>query len=145
SWDAIEAESARSWITRWCGREVYERMWRSLFEYKFYRYADDISAAWIWARIRRLGRSRRSLFKEELGYIEGGSQTLVNALVESIQLAGGRVHTSCPTEQVLTEGGRVIGVRTPAGRFAGDAVICTIPTPRVSKLVTDLPNDWKAR
>ncbi len=38
-WDAIETESARSWIQRWCGNEVYDRLWKPLFEMKFYQYA----------------------------------------------------------------------------------------------------------
>ena len=41
---------------------------------KFYELADDISAAWIWTRIKRVGTSRRSLMQEELGYIDGGHQ-----------------------------------------------------------------------
>jgi protoporphyrinogen oxidase len=144
-WDAIESETARSWITRWCGREVYDRMWKPLFDYKFYHYADDISAAWIWTRIKRIGRSRRSIFREELGYIEGGSQTLVNALSEAIRRAGGRIRVSCPAQEVVAENGRVVGVRTPEGLLPADAVICTVPTPLVSKLVPHLPEEWKAR
>jgi protoporphyrinogen oxidase len=144
-WDSIETETARSWITRWCGREVYQRLWKPLFDYKFYRYADDISAAWIWTRIKRIGRSRKSLFREELGYIEGGSQTLVNTLCEAIREAGGRIRVSSPALEVVTDGGRVVGVRTSEGVLPADAVICTVPTPLVSKLVPNLPEEWRAR
>jgi protoporphyrinogen oxidase len=144
-WDAIETETARSWITRWCGREVYQRLWKPLFDYKFYRYADDISAAWIWTRIKRIGRSRKSLFREELGYIEGGSQTLVNTLCEAIREAGGRIRVSSPALEVVTEGGQVVGVRTSEGVLPADAVICTVPTSLVSKLVPHLPEAWRVR
>ena len=89
-WDALEHVSARDWITRWCGTKVYDLLWRRLFELKFYEYADNISAAWIWTRIKRVGRSRRSLLQEELGYIEGGSETLVKALVSSLDGHGRR-------------------------------------------------------
>ena len=144
-WDAIETETARAWITRWCGREVYDRLWKPLFDYKFYRYADEISAAWIWTRIKRIGRSRRSLFSEELGYIEGGSQTLVDSLSEAIVEAGGKIRVSCAAQEVMAAGGKVCGVRTSQGVMPADAVICTVPTPMVSKLVPDLPEAWKAR
>ena len=60
-------------------------LWEPLFDLKFYEYADNISAAWIWTRIKRIGTSRRSLLQEELGYIDGGSETLVNALVAAIE------------------------------------------------------------
>jgi protoporphyrinogen oxidase len=143
-WDAIETETARSWITRWCGREVYQRLWKPLFDYKFYRYADDVSAAWIWTRIKRIGRSRKSLFREELGYIEGGSQTLVNTLCEAIREAGGRIRVSSPALEVVTDGGQVVGVRTSEGVLPADAVICTVPTSLVSKLVPHLPEAWRA-
>jgi len=144
-WDALETESARSWITRWCGTEVYERLWKPLFDLKFYQYADDVSAAWIWTRIRRIGRSRKSLMEEELGYIEGGSQTLVDALCAAILSRGGRIRTRCGAQKVVVEDGRVTGVVTPEGVMAADAVISTVPTPLISAMVPDLPADWKAR
>ncbi len=144
-WDAIETESARSWITRWCGLEIYERLWRPLFDLKFFQYSENISAAWIWTRIKRLGRSRKSMMQEELGYIEGGSQTLVDALCSAIAKNGGELHTGCAARKVVVQNGRVTGVITSQGMFPADAVICTVPTPLVSSLVPDLPEDWKAR
>jgi protoporphyrinogen oxidase len=144
-WDAIETESARSWIIRWCGTEVYERLWRPLFDLKFYQYADNVSAAWIWTRIKRIGRSRRSIMQEELGYIEGGSQTLINSLCTAILNAGGQIRMQCSAQRVLVEDGKVTGVATPNGIVHADAVISTVPTPLVSAIVPDLPADWKAR
>jgi protoporphyrinogen oxidase len=144
-WDAIETESARSWITRWCGTEVYDRLWKPLFALKFYQYADNISAAWIWTRIRRIGRSRRSIMQEELGYVEGGSQTLVDALCSAIVERGGQISTRCAAQKVIAEDGRVTGVLTSQGFIPADEVICTVPTPLVSALVPDLPADWKER
>ena len=144
-WDEIETESARAWITRWCGREVYDRLWKPLFELKFYQYADQISAAWVWTRIKRVGRSRRSLFKEELGYMEGGTQTLVDALCRGIEKHGGAIRTGCGVQRVAVENGRVRGVETRSGFVAADAVICTVPTPLVSQIVPDLPAAWKEK
>jgi protoporphyrinogen oxidase len=144
-WDAIETESARSWITRWCGAEVYERLWSPLLELKFFRHAEDISAAWIWTRIRRIGRSRKSLMQEELGYLEGGSQVLVDALCSAIRRLGGELRTACPVLTILTQEGRVTGVATPHGALAADAVISTVPTPLVAAMIPSLPEDWKAR
>src|SRR5215210_4642122 len=126
-WQVLECESAKSWITRWCGSEVYEKLWRPLFDLKFYEYADNISAAWIWTRIKRIGRSRRSLFQEELGYLEGGSQTLVQRLCDAIRERGGTITLSDPARQVRSENGRVTGVETSKGTVPADAVICTVP------------------
>jgi len=144
-WDAIETESARSWITRWCGSEVYDQLWKPLFELKFFHYAENISAAWIWTRIKRIGRSRRSLMQEELGYIEGGTQTLVDALCSAIRDRGGKIRLGCTVRKVLVEDGRVTGVATPEGNIRADAVICTVPTPLVSAMIPSLPEEWKTR
>ena len=84
----LENLSAKEWITAWCGEDVYRKLWAPLFEFKFYEFAGNISAAWVWTRIKRVGTSRRSIFQEELGYIEGGSQTLVDALVDAIAARG---------------------------------------------------------
>jgi protoporphyrinogen oxidase len=144
-WDAIEHESAKSWILRWCGQSIYDRFWKPLFEYKFYGYADNISASWIWTRIRRIGRSRKNMLEEKLGYIEGGTLTLVNALIEGIKAHGGRVHLGTPALRVTTADGRVTGVQTADQTFEADAVISTTPTPYVGAMVPDLPEDWKQR
>src|SRR5258706_4351607 len=144
-WAALENMSAREWITRWCGKTVYDRLWRRLFHLKFYEYADNISAAWIWTRIKRLGRSRRSLFQEELGYIEGGSETLVHALQAAIERHGGKIHVSMPVERIVIEDGQVKGVRVRGTDYAADHVISTVPTPFLGPMVPDLDEDWRRR
>jgi protoporphyrinogen oxidase len=144
AWPALEHVSAKDWITGWCGVGVYDRLWRRLFGLKFYEYADNISASWIWTRIRRIGRSRKSLMQEELGHIEGGSQTLVDALVEAITRLGGDIRLGQPATQVLTVAGRVVAVQAGAERIDCDSVISTVPTPLVSALVPDLPAETRA-
>lgn len=144
-WDALETQSAREWITRWSGREAYERLWKPLFDLKFYEHADNVSAAWIWTRVKRIGRSRKSMFREELGYIEGGSQTLVDRLVERIVELGGEIRLGAPVTEIAAEGGRVSGVRIEGDFIPADHVISTIPTPLVSRTVPALPDDWKRR
>ncbi len=144
-WDALEGQTARQWITRWAGREAYEKLWEPLFRLKFFEYADNISAAWIWTRVKRIGRSRQSLMQEELGYLDGGSETLVRALVDGIEMRGGTVRLSSPARRIMVEDGRVTGVVTAGGMLAADAVILTVPTPLVAAMVPDLPAGWLAR
>lgn len=137
---SIEHRTARDWIERGSGREVYETLWRRLMELKFYELADGISASWIATRIRRIGTSRRSIFQEELGYIDGGSETLVSALVRAIEARGGRLHLGDAAARVETAAGRVAAVHTRSGRrFDAEAVISTVPVQLVPDLVPDLP------
>jgi protoporphyrinogen oxidase len=143
NFDAIENLTSRQWIERGAGKSVYQKLWRRLQELKFYELSDEISASWIATRIRRIGKSRKSLFEEQLGYIEGGSETLVETIAAAIRDKGGRIHLKTPAEQVLTFDGKVIGVRTKDQDFPADAVIATVPTPLVTKLVPDLPQTSK--
>jgi protoporphyrinogen oxidase len=139
SWSKLEHVSAKDWIERWCGKTVYRKLWAPLFNLKFYEYADNISASWIWTRIRRVGRSRKSLMQEEMGYIEGGSQTLVDALMQRIVADGGSVRFNLPATKIEIVDGRVVAVQAGAECIPCDAVISTVPTPFVSALVPDLP------
>jgi protoporphyrinogen oxidase len=139
SWDGLEHENARDWIIRWCGKRAYAVLWQKLFDCKFHEYAGDISAAWIWTRIRRIGKSRESMMREQLGYIEGGTETLVRALEAAIAACGGRVHLGAPAERVLMEDGAVTGLRVGGQDVPFDAVISTVPTPLIDRLCPDLP------
>nr|WP_315429385.1 NAD(P)/FAD-dependent oxidoreductase [uncultured Albidiferax sp.] len=138
-WQPLDNVEATGWIKRWVGAEAYEVLWRRLFDYKFYDYTSNLSAAWIWSRIRRIGRSRYSLFKEKLGYLEGGSQTLLDGLKTAIEANGGEIRLSTPASKVAIEDGRVTGVQTAVGFEAFDKVISTVPLPYVSRLMPDLP------
>ncbi|MGA1804538.1 NAD(P)/FAD-dependent oxidoreductase [Rhizobium sp. HT1-10] len=142
---SIESKTARQWLEGGSGKKVYNTLWKRLMNLKFYELADDISASWIATRVRRIGNSRRSLFQEELGYIEGGSQTLVDALVSAYTSKGGRMHLATSVEKVETDSGKVTGVTAGGRFFPADAVISTVPTPLISTLVPDLPEASKAQ
>lgn len=145
SFASIEHKTARQWLEGGSGKEVYNTLWKRLMELKFYELANDVSASWIATRVRRIGNSRRSIFREELGYIEGGSQTLVDALVFAYTANGGRMHLATSVEMVETDNGKVTGVSAGGRFFAADAVISTVPTPLISTLVPDLPEALKAQ
>jgi protoporphyrinogen oxidase len=142
---AIEAKTARQWIEDGSGKAVFDTLWKRLLDLKFYELADQISASWIATRVKRIGNSRSSIFREKLGYIDGGTQTLVDALTRAIEAKGGRIHLRTPAERVLTQDGKVTGVQAGSRIFPADVVISTVPTPLVGALVPDMPDDWKAK
>lgn len=139
NWRPLDTLEATSWIKRWVGEEAYDVLWRKLFDYKFYDYAYGLSAAWIWSRIRRIGRSRYDLLREKLGYLEGGSNTLLHALKADIEKHGGEVRLSSPVTRVVIENGAVSGVLQGGQFHSFDKVISTVPLPYVPRLMPDLP------
>jgi protoporphyrinogen oxidase len=139
-WLPLDQQDAVTWVKKWVGPKAYEALWRRLFEYKFYDYCNNLSAAWIWSRVRRLGRSRYNVMQEKLGYLEGGSQTLLNAMQQTIQAHGGEIRLSTPIEHVRITNGQVQGVEWGGAQFEPfDKVISTIPLPYVPRIMPDLP------
>jgi protoporphyrinogen oxidase len=144
-WKPLDHVEAIGWIKRWVGAEAYEVLWRRLFDYKFYNYTDNLSAAWIWSRIRRIGRSRYSLFREKLGYLEGGSDTLLQAMRADIEAHGGEIRLKSPISKVVIEAGKVRGVEVAGQLESFDKVISTVPLPYLPRLMSDLPDDVLAK
>lgn len=144
-WRPLDPLNATDWIRRWVGAEAYEVLWRRLFDYKFYDYSDNLSAAWIWSRIRRIGNSRYDLFREKLGYLQGGSDTLLQAMAADIVARGGEIRLDAAVTRVRIADGRVQGVETAAGFDGFGKVVSTIPLPYIPRLIPDLPDDLPAR
>ena len=145
NWRRLEHVDAVSWLTRWLGPACYDVLWRRLFELKFHHFTPDLSAAWIWARLRRTGTSRRNLMEERLGYLEGGTDTFLEAILAAIRGAGGSVLTGHRVDEVLVEDGRAQGVRFGAQVFAHDALISTVPLPFVPAMIPALASQTLAR
>jgi protoporphyrinogen oxidase len=140
-WEELDKLPAKLWIRRWIGDHAFEVLWTQLFALKFHRYADQISAAWIWSRVRRLARSRDKYFREVLGYLDGGSETLLNAMRDQIVARGGEIRLSTPATRVVVENGVLKGVETGEGFEPFDAVISTVPLPYAINILKDLPEE----
>lgn len=145
NWRGLDGLEATAWMKRWMGEEAYSVLWQKLFDYKFYDYAQQLSAAWIWARIRRLARSRYSLFREKLGYLEGGSAVLMEAMAAHIIAHGGLIRLQSPVQRVVIENGAVKGLQMADGFEPFEQVISTVPLPYVPRLIPDLPADVREK
>lgn len=133
-WRPLDAITATAWLRRWLGARGYEALWHRLFAYKFFHFSDQISAAWIWSRIRRVGQSRRRL-RESLGFLNGGSQQLIDALTAALSARGCRMALATPLQALrpLPSGGALL--TTPAGEEAFDTVISTLPLPLLAPIL----------
>ena len=140
-WSALDRLDAQTWMRSWVGDEAFDVLWKQLFDQKFHHHANHLSAAWIWSRIRRLGRSRDAFFRERLGFLEGGSETLLNAMRDAIVARGGEIRLSTPVERVVIEDGCVKGVVTNGRVETFDRCVSTIPLPYVPGVFRDLPEE----
>jgi protoporphyrinogen oxidase len=138
--DQLAPQRANEWLRRLFGQHAFQVIWEPLMRFKFAEHADAISAAWIWARMVRLSRSRQSAWREELGYIEGGSQTVLEGLRRDFEGHGGTTLLRAPVEAVVFADGRVSGVRVGGQTLPADAVVSTITPGRFLQLAPDFPD-----
>jgi protoporphyrinogen oxidase len=134
NWRALDGITATRWLRTWLGEQGYQLLWHKLFAYKFFHYSDQISAAWIWSRVRRLGQSRRRL-RETLGFLSGGSQQWMDALAAAIRQSGGEIQLRTPVQALrpLPSGGAAL--TTPTGEQSFDCVISTVPLPLMAPVL----------
>ena len=144
-WRKLDRIGAVDWLKRWLGERAYRVLWQRVFELKFYDYSDRLSAAWLGTRIQRVARSRRGMFQESLGFLEGGSATLLERLRAAIEGHGGRIRLRTPVQRVITAGGSVRGLVAGGAEQAFDRVVSTVPIQYVPRLAPDLPADFIAR
>lgn len=142
-WRALDAVNATQWLRKWLGKRGYEVLWERTFRLKFFEYTDNLSAAWIGTRIKRIALSRKNLLQESLGYIDGGSEAVLEAMVGAIRERGGRIHLGARVERVACEDGRVAAVHVCGESHPCDAVLSTAPIQYVPDLVPDLPDTFK--
>jgi protoporphyrinogen oxidase len=144
-WRPYDKLSSTEWLQRWIGSAAYDVLWRPLFYYKFYELQDQLSAAWIGTRIKRVALSRKNLFQEEMGYIDGGSEVLLDAVAERFRSLGGTIELNAKVDEVVVESGNVKGVRIGAAVEPFEQVISTIPLPYLVRLIPSLPSGEQAK
>lgn len=139
NWDSLDKRNAYDWIKSAVGQKAFDIFWKPLFDLKFYEYSSDISAAWIGTRVKRVGVSRKNIFTERMGYIEGGSETLLYELKERIEAQQGTVQLKRIIDEVVIEDGKVMGLKSEGQFLPYDQIVSTVPLPYVPNLIPKLP------
>lgn len=138
-WNKLDKVSAREWITSWIGPRAYDVMWKKAFDLKFFEYANNLSASWIGTRIKRVALSRRNLFNESMGYLEGGSAVILDEMSRRVTSAGGRILLGQGIDEVVSSDGKVTGIRIGSHVESYDKVVSTAPIQYVPRMVPGLP------
>lgn len=141
NWDKLDSIGVTDWLKKQIGEKGYNVLWKSLFHFKFYQYKDNLSALWLSARIRRIGLSRKNILRESLGYLEGGSDILLNKMAEKIVELGGAIKLQSFVSEIVAKNNKIYGIRTGNDLIEFDYVVSTIPLPGLKKIATCLPED----
>ncbi|HUQ85583.1 MAG TPA: NAD(P)/FAD-dependent oxidoreductase [Candidatus Limnocylindrales bacterium] len=117
----FEKTTARDWIRKYYGEEVWQKVWKPLLNGKFGPFAETVNMAWFWARIYKRTFS--------LGYLGGGYQSLSEKLAEKIKENGATINLGKSFNPELIS------------KF--DKVIVTTPLAVFVKMFPDLPDHYK--
>ncbi|MDO8452348.1 MAG: NAD(P)/FAD-dependent oxidoreductase [bacterium] len=133
-WRFLEKEYARDFLLRSMGKRVWEVLWEPLFSAKFGRFADKVTAAWFFARIKKRSAS--------LGYPEGGFQKLAESIQQAAEKNGATFVFDTSVEKIQkTRGG--ISVWTQKDKSTFDTLIFTLPTFLFLQIARGLPEKYK--
>ena len=130
-WRSLERITARDWILRTMGQEIYEQFWGPLLRGKFGDMADQVSMTWLWGKIKVRGSSRQGASaKELLAYPEGSFEIITQALVDRLRANGAELRLNEQATGLTTDPEnprKVSGVVTKKGTYPFDVVIATVP------------------
>ena len=110
-WRAIEHLSIAEWLAPLCGQRVYERVWEPLVSAKFGKYADEVSAAWMWKKLVLRGSTRRQGRRGAALVLHGGFGRLAAAIGADIESHGGTIRLGSSITGVTAEAARLTGLR----------------------------------
>lgn len=139
----FETVTAKDWITRRAGKNVYEKIWEPLLISKFDTDSDNVSGTWIWNKFKLRGSSRgKNLGKEKLGYLDNGFITILDKLAEQIKKYKGSIRLSCEVISIRKNGDGKLELETTNGVSVHDRVLFTGAPGLLSGICPALPKDY---
>jgi protoporphyrinogen oxidase len=142
SWRELEDISAEEWMIKYGGKKAYDVIWNPLMQGKFGAEAKNVSAVWIWNKLKLRGSSRNKKGGESLVYFGGSFGALTDGIRAALEEAGVTIKTSTGVKSIVVDNGRAVGVETSTGRHAADIVLCTTALPQFLEMTPGLPASY---
>ena len=137
NWKAIEHMTARDWLIKMGGAEVFRVVWEPLLVGKFGPYADKVGAVWFWKKLALRGGSRDGEGREVLAYYKGGFSELAEALKRKLEDMGAEVRLDTAVTGVAVADGRITAIQTSGGAVEASAVLFTQALPQIADLLEE--------
>jgi protoporphyrinogen oxidase len=138
NWQELEGVTAQEWLLKLGGEQVYRVVWEPLLIGKFGEYAEEVSAVWLWNKLKLRGGSRGRAGQEMLAYYKGGFSALASQLAAAIEKCAGEIRLDTSVHAISSLGGQVKGVITSKGFIPASSVLLTVPLPLAADLVVPI-------
>lgn len=137
-WKPLEKINASTFLPKAMGKKGYEMIWKPQLSNKFGKFSNDVSLAWVWARL--VSRT------PALGYPEGGYLSFAKLIVESTTEIGGTFHFDTEVLKVTDDDKVTITYKNGKEHTeVFDKVIFTTPSFLFLKLLPQLPEEYKKK
>jgi protoporphyrinogen oxidase len=144
---ALEDVTAAAWLRKWSGANTFEKIWLPLLRSKFGENYATVSAAFIWATIRRMYAARREGLKKEMfGYAPGGYARILRRFRERLESAGVRIRLGAAATLVESASADRVAAQFDNGhQECFDQVVLTMPAPIAARICGGLNEDERER
>lgn len=136
-WKSLESVNVEEWLIKLSGERTFQNIWRPMLKAKFDGGFENTPATYIWSRLVRMKSTRGGANqKEEAGHLIGGYITLLNAMADKIEAAGGKIHLETPVKEIVIEDDKATGLRFMDNTEKTFTVIAaTVQTPIFYRLI----------
>ncbi len=136
----LEGRSAKEWLAKSASKNICDSLFEPLSKIKFNQSLEEVSASWLYNRLIDTVKGG-----ERYGFVEGGFESIIKAIENKLQQKKARIITSANVKKIVIWKNKANAVEIEAlGKkqtIDADAVVSTIPTPVLPKLI-DLPKDF---
>jgi protoporphyrinogen oxidase len=136
-WKILEKYKSSEILPKLMGKKPFEMIWEPLFINKFGKFANNISLAWFWARIKKRTPS--------LAYPKGGFLEFAKELTKQIEKRNGKVLFETEITKLSENGKVLLEIKDKTGKIKKelfDKVIITLPSFLFIKIAPQLPQDY---
>jgi protoporphyrinogen oxidase len=148
-WRRFEDVTAWEWLRRAVGKRAFDRVWGMQLKAKFGDRAREVAMVWFWNKIFLRTQSRPGLLaKEQLGYILGSFNVLIDRLADACREQGVVIQTGAGISALERhqDGPNRFTLRDTNGNDIDvDAVLATTPSPILLRLVPDMPEPYRTQ
>jgi len=91
NWKKYEKVTAKYWINKYAGKEIFTKIWGPLLKSKFGYFYNKINMSWFWSKMITRFASRNNKGEEILGYLINSFDEFIDKLVDKINDNGGQI------------------------------------------------------
>jgi protoporphyrinogen oxidase len=141
-WKRMERIPVEKWLTRWSGRNVFDKIWLPLLKAKLGNQYKETSASFIWTTIQRMYAARRSGLKKEMfGYVTGGYDKINTSFAKKLEDSGVNFILNARVTNVAGDDSGKMRVDTGSGIHLFDEVISTLSSDLSIKIAPSLSTE----